>query len=510
MKFVDGESLSSRLIREGALQASDVMRVGEEVCGGLSHAHSRGVIHRDVKPGNILLDRESGAMLTDFGIARAAWGTQLTAAGMSIGTPHYMSPEQVLGQDIDARCDLYSLATVLYELSTGTLPFRGEDPTALTHAQVYEPPEPPTVRKGDVPQWLESVILKGLAKRAEHRFQTAEEMGEALRTQKQVVVPPFEVPSRASSSAERMRRRDLVMVETGPPTPTDQTKRSRGERRASARLWVVLTAVVVLMAAAAGAYLFVQRAPQQEEKGKEMPSIPGGTFQMGSDRGDADEQPVHSVTVRAFQMDKYEVTNQEYRRFDPTHHSGEYRRHNLNGGEQPVVLVSWWDAVRYCNWRSRQEGLEECYDEDTGECDFSRNGYRLPTEAEWEFAARGGYEGTWYPWGDKISRDDANYDGVGEADRWYATAPAGCFPANGYGLHDIAGNVYEWCHDWYHEEYYARSPESDPVGPGTGTYRVLRGGSWSDYPSYLRCANRSYGDPAVRYAILGFRCVRSP
>jgi formylglycine-generating enzyme required for sulfatase activity len=245
---------------------------------------------------------------------------------------------------------------------------------------------------------------------------------------------------------------------------------------------------------------------------QEMALIPAGSFQMGDhfNEGEDCELPVHTVRLDAFYMDIFEVTNRQYRAYAPSHDSGSYEGQSLNGDHQPVVYVSWWDAIKYCNWRSRQEGLEECYDESMGGCDFSKSGYRLPTEAEWEYAARGGLEGKRYPWGDHVSHDEANYHGTGGRDQWNVTSPVGCFPANGYGLYDMAGNVWEWCYDWSDCAYYGRGPESNPHGPETGGSRVVRGDAWYGDPSgaFLRCAFRNNHPPPDHTEYVGFRCVR--
>ena len=243
--------------------------------------------------------------------------------------------------------------------------------------------------------------------------------------------------------------------------------------------------------------------------------IPGGTFQMGDafKEGSSDERPVHTVTVDGFWMDEHEVTNAQYRQYDSGHSSGSYSGHGLNVDDQPVVYVSWRVAIEYCNWRSEREGLERCYNESTGACDFTKSGYRLPTEAEWEYAARGGLAGKRYPWGDQDpvcsagTTNGARYDDDDRCNQ-IGTAPVGTYSANGYGLYDMAGNVWEWCSDSYGS--YSGGPASNPAGPATGSDRVLRGGSWSVYPSFLRCASRSVGYPPLSYYDFGFRCVSSP
>jgi formylglycine-generating enzyme required for sulfatase activity len=194
--------------------------------------------------------------------------------------------------------------------------------------------------------------------------------------------------------------------------------------------------------------------------------------------------------------------------------------------DDPMVEVSWYGAVAYCNWRSGAEAYENCYNLSTWECDFSKHGYRLATEAEWEYAARGRLSGKRFPWSDpNISHSEANYyanpsypydenptsgyhpdwnDGI-----YPYTSPVGTFSANGYGLYDMAGNVWEWCNDWYDSNYYNVSPYDNPEGPASGTYRVLRGGCWHVSATYCRVAFRSsigFG-PGSRGYSFGFRLV---
>jgi len=220
-----------------------------------------------------------------------------------------------------------------------------------------------------------------------------------------------------------------------------------------------------------------------------MEFIPAGEFQMGSNEGYLHERPVHTVYLDAFYIDKFEVTNAQYKKFmEATGHSAPYYWNDstYNTPKHPVVGVTWNDAVSYAEWA----------------------GKRLPTEAEWEKAARGGLVGKRYPWGDDITSDNANYDGIGGKDQWNYTSPVGSFAPNGYGLYDMAGNVWEWCADWYGNNYYASSPKSNPTGPSSGSYHVCRGGSWNSLDNDLRTANRSYDFPTGANLGLGFRCVR--
>ncbi len=223
----------------------------------------------------------------------------------------------------------------------------------------------------------------------------------------------------------------------------------------------------------------------------EMVHVPAGTFEMGAVRGDgsgfSDEQPRHPVTLtRAFWIGVTEVTFAQFRAFAEA--TGHPMPHVPNWADEahPVVGVTFEDAVAYCRWA----------------------GGRLPTEAEWEYAARGGAGSVKYPWGGDISHDDANFDGTGGRDQWMKSSPVASFPPNGFGLFDVSGNVWEWCADWYEERFYARSPAVDPTGPGEGKARVVRSGCWTSDPGRLRTSYRFSLDPSDSQVSVGFRCVR--
>ena len=232
-----------------------------------------------------------------------------------------------------------------------------------------------------------------------------------------------------------------------------------------------------------------------EKDGKEMVLIPAGSFEMGDHfnegADDGRELPVHTVQLDAFYMDVHEVTVGQFREF--VNQSGYSYGGNWDsvgmyspGDEYPIIYVDWDDATAYAKW----------------------TGKRLPTEAEWEYAACGELVGKRYPWGDGITHDDANWgDTVNGKDKWSKCSPVGSFAANGYGLYDMAGNVMEWCQDLFSSNYYSNSPTKNPPGPDTGLYRVLRGGSWSNVTSGLRVAYRNNRIPNSRHSYYGFRCV---
>jgi formylglycine-generating enzyme required for sulfatase activity len=232
--------------------------------------------------------------------------------------------------------------------------------------------------------------------------------------------------------------------------------------------------------------------------------VPGGEFTMGSDNGATDETPRHNVAVTPFAMDKFEVTQDRYAAFqipDPSH---------FKDPKRPVEQIRWSDAALFCNERSRREGLEPAYDEITFECDFEANGYRLPTEAEWEYAARAGTD-TDYDFGNLSGklRSYACYSGNSTK----KTDLVGRKRPNRWGFHDMYGNVLEWCNDVYSPTYYSESPEEDPRGPAKGEKRVMRGGAWNSSDTACRAAARYAELPGITDACFardtfGFRCAR--
>jgi formylglycine-generating enzyme required for sulfatase activity len=243
---------------------------------------------------------------------------------------------------------------------------------------------------------------------------------------------------------------------------------------------------------------------EEERKPEGLVLVEAGTFQMGSESGDSDEKSVHSVTIsRAYYMSKYEVTQKQWLEImeeNPSHFKGD----NL-----PVHNVSWNSAIEYCNLLSTKQGLTPCYSDSSQNvrCDFSANGYRLPTEAEWEFAAHGGKKAL----GLRYSGSTGG-DSVGDIG-WYSSNSEGKIhevggkKPNELGLYDMSGNVWEWCWDWYGE--YIASSQTDPAGPISGSYRVRRGGSWESNVKYLRSTLRNYSNPfAGAMNSTGLRLVR--
>jgi len=212
-----------------------------------------------------------------------------------------------------------------------------------------------------------------------------------------------------------------------------------------------------------------------------MVYVPGGSYVMGADSGFPDEQPKHEVFVDPFYIDINEVTVAQYQKFlkETGRNAPEFWLPEIDRTDDPVVGVSWEDAAAYAKWA----------------------GKRLPTEAEWEFAARGGTTDGRYPWGDEPDLEFANVGSFG-------IAPVKSFRPNGYGIYDMIGNVWEWCSDWYDPDYYSNSPKQNPQGPKSGKYKVLRGWAWYCNAYQAKLTKRYSSDPTARSYSYGFRCVK--
>jgi len=282
----------------------------------------------------------------------------------------------------------------------------------------------------------------------------------------------------------------------------------------------------------------LKRKQEEERKRKLLENyvlVKGGTFKMGTDDFDW-AKPIHEVKVSDFYMNKFQLTIKEFMDFVNETNSNhpewlekgseyniktgtkDYYKKFVDIEQKPIVGVSWYNAVAYCNWLSQKNGLKPCYtiNGTNVKCDFTANGYRLPTEAEWEYAARGGQ----LPESLKLSGSLQKWAGTDNESElgdyaWYeknsdnTTHPVGQKKPNPLGLYDMTGNVWEWCYDWYNKDYYKNSPKENPIGAESGSSRVFRGGSWNDNASNCRVANRYDYSPGYRNYFFGFRLAKT-
>jgi serine/threonine-protein kinase PpkA len=695
MAMLAGGDLKER-IKKG-LSSEKSLEIVKQLADALGYAHRKGLIHRDIKPENIMFDSQQRPVLTDLGIAKAIGsGTRMTKTGMSIGTPHYMSPEQARGQTVDGRSDLYSLGVVFYEMLTGRVPFDAEETFAVAYAHINEPvpelphtlssyqplidwllaknPEDrfvdaaavvaaiekiqagrqlsrpaaatrvmpqaagPAAKRRRIPGWtwalagaLAAILIGG----GLYSYQNFMGQGPGLgggRTAMKAQAPPAEPAEPAGPSGppeeaprtpppEEPSARAALEVRTDPPGADIRvngehrgtspltlsglpsgTSRIRAEKDGyetdsrtikltsgrTARVSIDLAAVEqpgrlyvrpepedarvrimnikppyhdgielspgryeievsaeghdsktqwIRLASGEDRHLSVELDPVKSASpsagdiwtepttGMEFVWVPGGCYQMGSNRGDSNEKPVHEVCVDGFWMGKTEVTRGQFRRFikasgheTDAEKAGyawiknaqtDWKWQKKSGYDwekvgydqsdvHPVVCVSWNDARAFAQWLSEKAGRD----------------IRMPSEAEWEYAARGGTTDMRF-WGGNDG-DACRYANVADKgnnwsssfpcdDGYKFTAPAGNYRPNQFGLYDMLGNVWEWCQDVYDSGAYSKHSRSNPVVTSGGSLRVGRGGSWSDDPRYVRCANRDRGDPGYAYDILGFR-----
>jgi formylglycine-generating enzyme required for sulfatase activity len=275
---------------------------------------------------------------------------------------------------------------------------------------------------------------------------------------------------------------------------------------------VLLFCGIALAGSGCGEKVKMERTVQAATPGKtnvtnarpEMVYIRDGEFIMGVDGGPIDAKPAHAVKLDGFLMDQHEVTQAAYEKLMAANPSRQKNPAN------PVEQVTWANAVKFCNARSKEEGLAPCYDPQTWECNFEASGYRLPTEAEWEYACRAGTTNQYY-FGDRAEklRSHAWF----EANSLSKPHPVSHFEPNAWGLYDMIGNVSEWCNDFYSPKYYRTSPKENPRGPKDGEKRVLRGGAWSssaeNCTSWVRnCDEAGFSDVCLTMDSDGFRCVR--
>jgi formylglycine-generating enzyme required for sulfatase activity/predicted Ser/Thr protein kinase len=616
MHYLQGKPLSD--YTDQPQPPREAVQIVGKLAQALEYAHGQGVIHRDLKPSNVLMCAGVGPVVLDFGLAKQLRQTdrKLTQTGAVMGTPAYMSPEQVKGEvgRIGPASDVYSLGVILYELLTGQPLFGGSSVAEVFGKILYAEPLPPSALRPGLGPALDAICRKVLARTPEERYPSMKAFGAALADYLRADPATEGAGKLAPSKAERA---DLLRAATVPPSQARDPSPARRDQTAAApvgaragrkgqrsrRPWGVLVGLLgclgllvvvvgTLIGLGMGGFFagapstkladsprtapsqpvaVVDSAPshpisaetkrtvpppppppvattvpevggarpalldctraegvsapamkaaqeawatylgrQVEEEDEIAPGIkikfvlvPPGKFLMGSSQGETDhdkDEVQHEVTLtQPFYLGKYEVTQAQYEALlGKDKNPSEFKAADL-----PVESVDWTEADAYRRKLTKQSG--------------GKLVYRLPTEAEWEYSCRGGRPSS-QPFGigngTYLSSAQANFDGnfpYGSATKGEylrKTSCVGSYPPNPLGLHDMHGNVHEWCADWY--EPYPAGKVTNPGGPLAGSSRVFRGGSWRDDAGYCRAASRDKGWPGFQLSSLGVRLARVP
>ena len=481
---------------------------------GVGYLHSEGILHRDLKPGNILITKnrrnEPVAKITDFGISRDLLTDKTLEQSFTegVGTPHYMAPEQFfkraygLNGELSERTDIWALGVVVYRMVTGMMPF-GDGEKDYERVRDSITGSAPDFDK--VPMAYRRLLEKGLAKNAADRVGDTETLLGLLDRQGTALGSgPIEPFPGSGDGAKRPGWTHTDDLPTMPPVPDPPVIPSTGrENKANAYPWQGVVPLLVVLVLGLliwygmnldnetrtnpGESIDIATLPASIQKLiDDMVSVEGGRFTMGCtpEQGgdcDDDEKPSHQVTLGDFSIGKYEVTQAQWEKV-----MGSNPSNFQNCDECSVEGVSWDEVQEFLqklNW-------------------MTGRGVRLPTEAEWEYAARGGNRsrGYKYPGGDAIGQVAWYSDNSGQE-----TRQVGGKRPNELGLYDMGGNVWEWCQDWYGD--YDSGSRTDPEGPSTGTYRVFRGGSWYNEAQDCRVSYRYIAEPEDNYSNVGFRMV---
>jgi formylglycine-generating enzyme required for sulfatase activity len=496
-ELCDGGTLEAHLKKHGPLSVEESLKWMGEILAGVARLHEAKIIHRDLKPTNILI-HEGHAKIADLGLARLI-DTGNSGSSKGIGTPLYMAPESFDGHR-NERTDIWSLGVILFEMLTGATPFVSPSTSEVLMAIVSKPiPR----MSSSIPSSIQAIVRKTLEKQPSNRFQTVGEFSEALKgslkEQAQSEVKSLtdeqgkreETMRSAEAKAGRKAQEQRMISRPNPEIWIKSEAKIKNEELSRRGLLVggLLTGAGAL--GFGGWYMFekektnnpsIQRNIKSKinpKDGADMVWIPEGSFLMGSNTGENDEKPVHRVTLSGFWMYKTPVTVRMYQKFckDTVRKMPEAPSEFVWKGDwglvldHPVVKVNYSDCIAYGKWAG---------------------GY-LPTEAQFEYATRGGKEGLAYPWGDTI--DDSKC--------WYVKTSAEKGTAsvrrnnnvyeNGYGLIDMSGNVWQWCRDSYTHDWYKQlaATKDNPENTSDSMGHVLRGGSWDIlYPNFLQCANR--------------------
>ena len=521
MEYLDGEDLSQWMVKRSRHSEKDLEQWWRQSLSALAHTHEKGIIHRDIKPSNIFLQKNGHIKILDFGIAKIKDEISHTRTGQGLGTVLYMSPEQISDpKRVSTSTDIYSLGMTFASLLRGepALDLTEDDSTFNIQLKIT---------KGDI-------NLSGINDVWRARLRPALKITAVDRPTAFALLSASEQPSNPGFSTVDTIIEDSEIKNPNTESPRSEHPLATNNKPSSSKYLfplligigmlvvgflfykkysgfdssdVVEVGIIDSMAMEDGEAVVeeaVDSVPVMEDtemndsKSKsfttytetaagvsfKMVAIPGGIFSMGSNDGGSNERPVHNVNLSAYYMGETEVTQALWQAVMGTNPSD-----HKNCEECPVEKVSWNDAQKFISKLNQKTGKR----------------YRLPTEAEWEYAAKGGQSYTYS--GSNDIKDVAWYSENSNRE----THPVKQKRANGYGLYDMSGNVWEWCADWYTDNYYSKSPDKNPEGPSADVSlsRVLRGGGKSISSGYCRVAIRGYGNPHARVSFRGLRLAVS-
>jgi len=595
LEYIDGGDLADLMLSflDKRMPERRVFKIAEQIAIGMQDIHRERIIHKDLKPQNIMLDAKGCVKIMDLGLSEVynSMQTRLEETKRN-GTPGYMSPEQLIGKDVGRESDIWSFGVVLYEMLSGKLLYPGftfDDVLMQIKEKGFEP-------IADISSLMNELMKKCLQYNYTERFRTFAEVEsflhemmtsavgtpiEIVETSNDPVVEPEADCSDESQPDEKPEKQE---------TPPPKKKRTMPRSTRKLLIWAGIIALILIAIftfdqinqrsyikeqitkaseylknedfnLAKSAYEQVLKLFPENSEAKagldkileklslrdksvglhNLTYVKGGTFLMGSEKGDDDEKPTHNVTLSSYYIGKYEITIAEVldiynwaKENDliqitssmVINTMGEKKELlNLFGDDSsiywneteldfkdtefaessrcPCTKITWHGAVAYCNFLSLKEELIPCYDFYDWSIEVEVAGYRLPSEAEWEYASRGGKKSGNYTYaGSNIISKIAEFRGNNNV----KVEPVGGKSPNELGLYDMSGNVWEWCQDRYGS--YTSDPVTNPLGSEKGIYRVERGGSWAHHAYYCRTSVRAFDEPVDSHLILGFRILK--
>ena len=531
MEFLpDSQTLKDKI--KAGVDSQSALSIIRQVATALKVAHEKNIVHRDIKPDNIMFRTDGSVVLMDFGVARSidASATQMTQAGLIIGTPRYISPEQAKGEEVGPYSDIYSLGVVFYEMLTGKVPYSADTPLALAlkHAS-----EPVPLLPGEYAAY-QPLLNRMMAKARDQRYSNCDDiivdidnitagkpaahatqimsassadktvMDKTIIDQAAVDNMTLVIDSKDSvpvNKPQKEKRPKKISKEKKDPEKkskaatstqvweletmsTDQPKKSNTFRNA-------LIGSTLGLVIAGGVYAFIgvdvgklktmvglEAGPVYSRVGQ-LITVPAGSYNMGKRNGDSSERPVRTVRVNGFKLGETEVTQKQWRTVMGTDSS-----YFKGCDECPVDSVSWNDTQLFLKKLNEQTGLR----------------FRLPTEAEWEYACRSAGKKEKYCGGSDESK--LAWYGDNSKQKTHAVAQK---QANGLGLHDMSGNVWEWTQDCWHDSYDGAPSNGEAWEQKACKQRVLRGGSWIGVAGGLSSTGRLASYPHKGSRNIGFR-----